>query len=413
MKFERSLTAPISPDTARDRMTACFLAAGFQPGASSSASLLYRRGSRWGSIASVNPEDWLATAEIGVQAGPGSSTILAVTLEVNTALQWVTEKQRTFWQSELKSLETALQTEAASRAPVEQARQAALFQTLKANLAILLATLLAGALFYGIFQRPAALIPGLALGMFLGVTAADRLLKFQPEAQLDPLFHPDLAQSELQSLTRREIRAWGAAALLLGLVHLVTSGVLNAPWGIALVLVGVASFFFSTSAMFMVYSVALLWAAVTNAFTGDWLWLVFAAFQVLLAGMVFRRFQRFRAAQTASSEDTPDEDPGGAATEPVAQAFTLAGLGLGLVSLLGFGVLFGMILTAQASHPLDPGQPVVVFLEGLAVNLGVLGFGAGLGSLLSRYPRRSLGVVSMVAGGLVVLAEMALTLLHI
>jgi hypothetical protein len=413
MKIERTLTANGSPETLRDRIASYFSESGFQADSAGSSPLVYRRGTRWGSFSSVTPENWQATAEITLQTGTGQPSTIAVSLLVDTALQWVTEKQRAFWQCELQDLEAAIQTGSANRDQAELARQAALSETLKANLAILLAGLVIAALFFGVFQRPAAILTGLALGWFMGIAAADRLLKFQPEDQLDPLFHPDLARAELQSLARREIRAWGVAAVLLGIVHLATAGLLNAPWGISLILVGLVSFYFSTPAMFIIYSLALAWAAVTNAFTGDLLWLVFAAFQLVLAVVVFRRFQRFLAAQSAVAEIEPDEETGSTPGEPKAQAFTLSGLILAVVSLLGFIAIFLGVLASLRAGALDQEGQAVVFLEGMAVNLGLLGFATGLASLLSGFPRRPLAILSMAAGGLVVLAELALSLLHL
>jgi hypothetical protein len=73
----------------------------------------------------------------------------------------------------------------------------------------------------------------------------------------------------------KEIRSWGFWSLGLGAVHLVTSGFLSAPWGVLLIIVGLASFYFRTASMFIIYAVTLAWAALSNLLGLDFAWIFF------------------------------------------------------------------------------------------------------------------------------------------
>ncbi|MDI7274626.1 MAG: hypothetical protein QME94_01470, partial [Anaerolineae bacterium] len=82
--------------------------------------------------------------------------------------------------------------------------------------------------------------------------AATPLAKARDQAAVTVVAH---------ALMVREIRSWGFWLLGLGALHLVLSGFLSAPWGILLGVVGLASFIFHDSAMFVVYGTTLVWAA--------------------------------------------------------------------------------------------------------------------------------------------------------
>lgn len=140
--------------------------------------------------------------------------------------------------------------------------------------------------------------------------------------------------AELQARVLKEVRSWGFWLLGVGAVHLVISGFLNAAWGILLILVGLASFYFRTAAMLVIYGVTLGWAAISNLSSGQSGWMAFALFQGFLAVRVFWQFLRFRRAEAesrlASIAETPESE---ATVERAARIFPWVGCAFGGVSL--------------------------------------------------------------------------------
>ncbi len=92
----------------------------------------------------------------------------------------------------------------------------------------------------------------------------------------------------------KHVRSWAIWSLLLGVVHLVANQFLNPYWGILLIVVGLISFYFRASSMFVVYAVTLLWAAFSNATSGGTGWVAFSLIQLIMVFSVLRDFFRFR-----------------------------------------------------------------------------------------------------------------------
>jgi hypothetical protein len=177
---------------------------------------------------------------------------------------------------------------------------------------------------------------------------------------------------------------------------------LSVSWGILLLIVGAASFYFSEASMFVIYSVTLAWVAVSNVLTGQSGWVAFALLQFVFAFQVYRQFLRFRQAE-AELDRPPD-------SKRAARLFPGAGCLLGAVGLGGWVLTFiGLIVFFDLDGADLPA--LFVWMEGLAVNLGALAVAVGLASLLSGYRHRPLAVLGMVAGAVVLLVRTALVLL--
>jgi hypothetical protein len=214
----------------------------------------------------------------------------------------------------------------------------------------------------------------------------------------------------IYAVMQREIRSWGWWSLALGAIHLVASGFLSAPWGILLLIVGLASFYFHEAAMFVVYGVTLTWAAVSNMLGGQAAWIAGGLFQIYLAFRVFRQFFRFRQAQ----KDYVNLVVEGSLVSPpmpdrAVRAFPWIGGLMGIVSVAGFAAVF---VSAIIVTGLSGGLPdYFSFLEGLAVNVGVLGLAVSLASLLSSYRYRLLAVLGIIGSVLTLFVDLSLVLL--
>jgi len=208
----------------------------------------------------------------------------------------------------------------------------------------------------------------------------------------------------------KEIRSWGLWSLGLGAMHLVTAGFLSAPWGILLLLVGLGSFYFRSASMFIIYAVTLAWAALSNLTSFQVGWAAFALLQLFLAYRVFQQYRRFHSVEgeiqrlVAAEPDQGVPLPGRAA-----RFFPWLGSLLSCSSLLGFVVFFAshIIIAALGSDPTNA-PAWMEFSGNLLMNLGVLGFAAALASLLSRYQPKAISILGLVAGGIMLLIQVAL-----
>ena len=105
MKIERTFTANIGEAIALERAVTYLRQSGYKQ-ISSGPFFVFQRGSVWGSFTSFTPKGWRARATI--QVIPNGNQVKAVAvLEVNTIGQFVTDKERAFWDAEINNLEIA------------------------------------------------------------------------------------------------------------------------------------------------------------------------------------------------------------------------------------------------------------------------------------------------------------------
>jgi hypothetical protein len=243
-----------------------------------------------------------------------------------------------------------------------------------------------------------------------------------PDNQLNNIEGPAPEQADSQSeigtlagyaKMLKEIRSWGFWSIGLGIIHMIGSGFLSAPWGIMLIFVGLSSFLFKSSSMFIIYAVTLAWAALSNISGLDLTWVFFALFQLYLSYRVFRQFGRFRKVEKefhklASSETEENPPP----PDLAARSFPWIGSLLSCSSITGFVVLiiitFVILIETEG---LGTMPSYLGFLEGLTVNFAVLGFSVGLASLLSSFRPKWLGIIAIIFGALTLLIEIGLLFL--
>ncbi|HLO18357.1 MAG TPA: hypothetical protein VK206_26225 [Anaerolineales bacterium] len=212
----------------------------------------------------------------------------------------------------------------------------------------------------------------------------------------------------------KEIRSWGLWSLGLGVLHIVSSGFLSAPWGILLFIVGLASFYFQTASMFIIYAITLAWAALSN-FTGFQIgWVLFALFQLYLSFRVFKQYRRFRDVETTYLKTiTDDAVVNKPSPNQAARYFPWTGAIVGCSSIIGLFFIFLYVAwvvisgrSEDASH--IPVPLYIAFMKDLIVNLGVIGFAVGIASLLSQYRPKALAIIAMVTGVIAVVFDIFL-----
>jgi hypothetical protein len=120
-----------------------------------------------------------------------------------------------------------------------------------------------------------------------------------PEQSVECAEASDSPLADTSALMLRELHSWGLWQTGLGVVHLVGGGFLNAPWGVLLIVVGLASFSFRSAAMFIVYPTTLVWAAFSNMTGGSTGWVGFGLIQLYFAFRTVRAFSGFLRAERA------------------------------------------------------------------------------------------------------------------
>jgi hypothetical protein len=199
----------------------------------------------------------------------------------------------------------------------------------------------------------------------------------------------------------KEVRSWGLWLLGIGVLSLILSG-LSEPWGVVLLIVGLASFVFRETPMFVVYGTTVAWAAISNILSGQVGWIAFSVFQLVIAFVVFRKYTRFRRAEKAL-----DSLPG---PQRASRAFPQIGCALGGLAVLGLVIIFaGSVLLSLAGT--TGAEGVFMWLESLMIGLAILGLAVAVASLLSGYRHKVMAVLGIVASSLVLLLELVFALM--
>ena len=90
-----------------------------------------------------------------------------------------------------------------------------------------------------------------------------------------------------------DVRSWGRWSLGWAVVNMIISS-FSSPFGLLLLVVGLASFYFYSASMFIVFGIVYLWAAVFNLFVGGALSYVFSIILIISAVQAYRSYFRYR-----------------------------------------------------------------------------------------------------------------------
>lgn len=178
MKLENSVKTDVGEVILRERITAYLTKSGYRLSASQ-PSLIFQRGSMFGSLMSFSPKGWESNVTIDLSMLSEKTSQAAIVFDINTNGQWVTDKERVFWQMELNNLVDAISTGNVNISANTENASSAFSQNLMAfgliiGLGIIMA--IGGLVIWG--TRNASLFSGL-LGSVLGVLIAQRWLNFK------------------------------------------------------------------------------------------------------------------------------------------------------------------------------------------------------------------------------------------
>jgi hypothetical protein len=204
------------------------------------------------------------------------------------------------------------------------------------------------------------------------------------------------------ALMLKEIRSWSLWLLGLGVLHIISAGFLNASWGILLIIVGLISFYYRTSSMFIIYVATLTWAALSNLKSLESSWIIFSLVQLFIAFRVFQQYRRFHETEGKFMKLGNNANNDITVKERAAHSFPWIGSILGCSSLIGLGLLLVLtLILVSASGWTSVAPSFYIFMEGIVENIAVLGFAISLASLLSKYRPNLPAIIGLIAGGLI------------
>ena len=206
----------------------------------------------------------------------------------------------------------------------------------------------------------------------------------------------------------KEVRSWGRFMLLLGVIQMISFGFLSNTWGLLLIAVGLASFYFSSIAMFAIYGTTLGWAAISNLLSGSEAWGAFSILQVVFAFQTFRKFFQMRKVLRWANTHEDELQGKEFSVDKAARPFPWLSVSFGVVSFIGFVTI---ILSVIIFSGVSGGAEIPSFIdfgEGLVIDLAVLGLAMGLASVLLNYKNKGLSIIGLIAGTLVLLFEVGL-----
>ena len=211
--------------------------------------------------------------------------------------------------------------------------------------------------------------------------------------------------AEATSLMQRELRSWSFTLLFIGVAQLIAAGGFSS-WGLLLIGLGLASFYFREAPMFIIYAVTVARAGLDNVFSGNTIWIGFGLMQGYWTYQLvqqFRRFQRAEAAEAAQRGVNLQLSRTG-------QAFPMLSIFLGIGGFAGYLLSVGgfIFLGALQNQTL---LPAMDWLMVLSVYCGLIGLGAGIASGMSRYDSKPAWVAGIVLSSLTLLADLGLRIL--
>lgn len=207
----------------------------------------------------------------------------------------------------------------------------------------------------------------------------------------------ELSPDDVLEKIQREMRNTGIAFLLFGLFYTgwgILQGNLFSTMGIAWMLLGVVAIIFKDLSMQFVLGTFITWLAISNIFSfqGEWISIIFIIFLFISAMLLFRQFFRYR--DPNSLPDNP------LISEISRQYFPQIGCLLVALSLAGLilSILIGVLFSVE----------IIELIEFLGIGyvlswMGVLGFAIGLTSILLKFRYKTLSILGIIAGSVLLL----------
>lgn len=99
------------------------------------------------------------------------------------------------------------------------------------------------------------------------------------------------AEAFSEERVKKELRGWGIGLIVLGIIHLIASGLLDPTWGIVIIVLGIANLALMKPWLFIVNGVALIAVGIMNFATPL---RVLGVFQIVWGVQEFVKYGKYR-----------------------------------------------------------------------------------------------------------------------
>ena len=222
-----------------------------------------------------------------------------------------------------------------------------------------------------------------------------------PEARRRGVAKEPATPARRYSDMRKSIRTWGFWLMASALISLLPG--FDMSWGVALLVVGLMSFyFFDAAEMFLVYAGAMLWAGLGNLLALESAWPIFGIVQIVWALLTYRQYRKYRGAKADyETEEPPPATNQTSLSRREARMPWLSAI-LGAVGLVGVCSLIPVSLVLYSLGSEDTNHPAFTVLAVL-MQLGILAIPTGIAAVGSSYRPKAAAVAGIVFGALCVL----------
>jgi len=214
-----------------------------------------------------------------------------------------------------------------------------------------------------------------------------------------------------QAAMLKDMRSWAWWLVGFGVLNLFISGTTGLGWAGLLFMVGAASFIFKDAVMYVLYTITLVWAGISNLVSGQTGWVFFSFLQFYMAYQTFRSYRRFQKyqddiARTPIIEATPAKHPWLVAPN----VFPWLGGLLGIGSLAGLVLTFGILFILGMTGAQEPSETLFLLAWQFVVNTAVLGMAVSLGALFARYRFKAASIFGLISSCLVLIIWLVLVI---
>jgi hypothetical protein len=420
MFFEQSFEVPLGLAEARAKAAEYIKLMGYQPDGSGR----FIRGGGIKTLLSLNPREWKTVLTIEISLSPAGISQLNLTLDVSSAGHLITRNDRVYWGNEFELLQASLlQGEFQGNNLILLARQVAARK--KFGVALTIGGMIAGGVLISVIGQDMSkgvygMFAGAVVGSFMRNPFANWMEKrVQVNPEMQAAREPKQENSDLnatyghkvidiQQKFHHSLRSWGIWLIVSGILSLFSFRGTGAISGVTSIILGVASFGFSTPAMHIVYGVLMVWSGLFKSFGfGLGAATIFGLLQIGIGVAVFLQFRRFNRAyqmgQFLAKNPTfvPIRQVEILSADRNANSLPWISLVIGIVGVTIFFVGFLALIMMQSTASIEV-KTAIDFVVQSALALGLIGFGIGLGSLIVHKHRMVVGVLGTLLNGLLV-----------
>lgn len=197
-----------------------------------------------------------------------------------------------------------------------------------------------------------------------------------------------------------QIKSWGVTSLLLGALHFGFSGYLSPSWGVILAVVGLLSFSYKASSMFIVYVVSLMWVGLSNIIAaGIGGWSLFGLYQMFLAFRLYQKYKIFHTnEQTLMAAIGKDENY--RRSEVWFPRLSILFGGGSFV--LYLALIISVLVLATIGFDIDPYLAALDTTADILSGLGMVGLSISLATLISKYEKRWMAWIGLICSLLLI-----------